>query len=210
MIEAAAAGGRRDHWDAVYSRLGAEGVSWHEDAPTASLELIRRVRAGPDDPIIDIGGGAARVVDELLVGGAHDVTVLDLSPLALAAARERLGSAAERVKWIVADVLDWKPPHRYAVWHDRAFFHFLVERDERRRYLETVASGLRHGGHAIVGTFAPGGPERCSGLPVARWDPAGIAAEFGAGFIRVDELRTEHVTPGGTIQPLAWAVLRRL
>jgi rhodanese-related sulfurtransferase/SAM-dependent methyltransferase len=195
------------HWDRRYGMRGVEGVSWFEAMPTTSLDLIRRAGAGPDGPVVDVGGGASRLVDAALADGFRDVTVLDVSRDALAAARRRLGAAAGRVSWIAGDVLTWVPPRRYAVWHDRAVLHFMTAEADRRRYAAAVATALRPGGHAVVGAFAPDGPARCSGLAVSRWTPRQIAAELGLAL--VEGRRTEHRTPSGVAQPFTWALLRR-
>jgi rhodanese-related sulfurtransferase len=206
-VERPGEAGLTAHWDAAYATRGTDGVSWFEATPATSLELIRRAGAGPDAPIVDVGGGASRLVDGALAAGFRDVTVLDLSTLALAAARERLGDAAARVSWVAGDVRTWVPPRRYAVWHDRAALHFLTAEADRRRYAATLASALRPGGHAVVGAFAPDGPPRCSGLAVSRWTPEGIAGELGLAL--VEGRRTEHRTPSGAVQPFSWALLRR-
>jgi len=206
-VERPGEAGLTAHWDAAYAARGTEGVSWFEATPATSLELIRRAGARPDDPIVDVGGGASRLAGRALYAGFRDVTVLDLSSRALAAAREGLGDAAGRVSWVSGDVLTWVPPRRYAVWHDRAVLHFLTAEADRRRYAATLAAALRPGGHAVVGAFAPDGPPRCSGLAVARWTPEGIAGELGLAL--VEGRRTEHRTPSGTLQPFSWALLRR-
>jgi rhodanese-related sulfurtransferase/SAM-dependent methyltransferase len=199
--------GAAGHWDRVYEARGAEGVSWFEATPAASLALIRRTGAGRADPVVDAGGGASRLAGALLADGYRDVTVLDLSRRALDAARAALGAAGDRVSWVAADVLDWVPPRRYAVWHDRAVLHFLTAERDRRRYAETLRAALRPDGHAVVAAFAPDGPPRCSGLAVSWWTPEGIAAELGMALVAAR--RTEHRTPSGARQPLAWALLRR-
>ena len=201
---------RQAHWDNAYATKGETGVSWFEDTPTLSLELIRRARANAKSDIIDIGGGASRLVDALLQEGAGRVTVLDLSPAALDAAKARLGTAADDVEWIVADVTDWKPEHRYDIWHDRAAFHFLTETDARAAYVESLHAALRPGGHAIIGTFAPDGPERCSGLPVLRYDAAELAGVLGPSFQLVDQRRHVHTTPWGSTQAFQFSLLKRV
>ncbi|HTI32901.1 MAG TPA: rhodanese-like domain-containing protein [Miltoncostaea sp.] len=199
--------GPAGHWERVYIEHGPEDVSWFEAAPATSLDLIRRAARDPGDPVLDVGGGASRLAAWALAAGLRDVTVLDLSARALATARDGMGDAARRVSWAVGDVRTWVPPRRYAVWHDRAVLHFLTDPGDRRRYAATLHAALRRGGHAVVGAFAPDGPARCSGLPVARWTPDGIAAELGLAL--VEGRRTEHRTPTGVIQPFSWAVMRR-
>lgn len=197
------------HWDDAYASKGEAGVSWFEDAPTLSLALIRQAGASSTSSVIDIGGGASRLVDALLREKVGKVTVLDLSPAALDAAKARLGAAASDVDWIVADVTRWKPERRYDIWHDRAAFHFLTEADARQAYVECLHAALRPDGHAIIATFALDGPERCSGLPVMRYDPAGLAGVLGASFQLVDQRRHVHTTPWGSAQAFQFALLKR-
>lgn len=160
---------RRSHWETVYGEKRVDGVSWFEAKPARSLALIDSLDVALDDAIIDVGGGASLLVDELLRRGFRDLSVLDIAINPLAVARARLGTRAAEVSWLVEDVTLWQPPRdRYALWHDRAVFHFLIEAADRQAYMRAVTRGLRPGGHLILATFAPSGPERCSGLPVQR------------------------------------------
>jgi SAM-dependent methyltransferase len=196
----AAERGRAAHWDAVYAARAPDALSWYQDRPIVSLELIADAAPRPGASLLDVGGGASRLVDLLLEQGGWRVTVLDLSQVALDRARARLGERAGRVTWLVADVTDWRPPASYDVWHDRAVFHFLVREADRRRYVGALAAALRPGGQAILGTFASGGPERCSGLPVARYEPAALAEVLGPRFRLAAWRHEEHLTPGGARQ----------
>jgi trans-aconitate methyltransferase len=153
---------RQAHWQNVYKEKGENQVSWFQEQPTISLELIEAAGAKPDSAIIDIGGGASRLVDTLIDKGYRDLTVLDLSESAVSIAKIRLGQSAAMVKWIVVDVTQWEPPSPYDLWHDRAAFHFLTEASDRTAYIDRLKRVLRVGGHAIIGTFALDGPERCS------------------------------------------------
>jgi trans-aconitate methyltransferase len=161
---------RQHHWEKVYTTKGESEVSWFQETPAPSLELIELVGAIPGSAIIDIGGGASHLVNSLVSRGYEDVTVLDLSAAALAAARSRIGDKANRVAWITADVTTWQPSRTYDVWHDRAAFHFLTEPNDQAAYIARLRRALRVGGHAIIATFALDGPERCSGLMVSRYD----------------------------------------
>lgn len=190
----------RDHWESVYSQKRENEVSWYQARPSTSLELIARTGVGHDARIVDLGGGASRLVDALLDSGFHCVTVVDIAAAALERARTRLGDRAVRVGWVTSDVAEWTPDASFDVWHDRAVFHFMVAPQDRKAYIATLRRALRPGGHAIIGTFAPDGPERCSGLPVQRYDPDPLAAELGTDFRLVDSVREEHVTPGGKVQ----------
>jgi trans-aconitate methyltransferase len=200
---------RQNHWENVYTGKGEDQVSWFQETPALSLELIGLAGAGRDCGIIDIGGGASRLADHLLARGHADVTVLDLSDAALAAARTRIGEAASRVKWIAADVTRWQPSRSYDVWHDRAAFHFLNLAEDQQAYVERLSRALRPGGHAIIGTFAPDGPERCSGLAVSRYDAQRLGATLGSGFALVDTRRHEHTTPWGAAQKFQFSTFRR-
>ena len=194
------------HWDAAYETKGAKGVSWYQDEPRVSLELIRRMEVDVDVPVVDVGGGESLLVDNLLTRGFVDLTVLDLSKIALAEGRRRVGP--EPVTWLEADVLAWRPDRRYRLWHDRAVFHFLVDPADRDAYRKTVRAATAPGSALIVATFSPEGPEACSGLPVARYSADALAAEFGESFEIVASLEEQHSTPSGGIQPFTWVVGR--
>jgi ubiquinone/menaquinone biosynthesis C-methylase UbiE len=199
----------REHWQDVYARWADDAVAWYQARPAASLELIARTGAGPGARIVDVGGGASRLVDALLDAGHTRVAVLDVSDAALARARARLGARAGRVEWIAADVRTWAPDGPFDVWHDRAAFHFLARAEDRDAYRSTVLRAIPSGGHVIIATFASDGPERCSGLPVVRWEPAALAAELGPSFRLVESLREDHVTPAGKVQRFQFSRLLR-
>ena len=200
---------RQDHWEKVYTTRGENEVSWFQETPAPSLELIGLVGAIRSSAIIDIGGGASRLVDCLVGQGYEDVTVLDLSAAALASAQSRLGDKANRVKWIAADVTAWEPARVYDLWHDRAAFHFLTESADKAAYVSRLKAAVKPGGSVIIGTFAPDGPERCSGLMVSRYDAAGLAATLGCGFELIDTRRHEHTTPSGAAQRFQFSTFRR-
>ena len=204
---------RQAHWENVYTTKGENEVSWFQQSPAPSLDLIVQAGASRASAIIDIGGGASRLVDSLVEQGFEDITVLDLSGAALASARSRLeshlGASAGRVNWIVADATNWEPAKRYDIWHDRAAFHFLTEEGDRAAYIVRLARALRIGGHAIIATFAPDGPEKCSGLPVARYDSASLGRTLGAAFKLVHTQRHEHATPWQSRQAFQFSTFRR-
>ena len=200
---------QKAHWDAVYATKAERDVSWFQESPAVSLDLIAATGAKADAPIVDIGGGASRLVDALLDRGFEAVTVLDLSGEALAAVRARLDTRAAQVCWVVADVTAWQPAGTFAVWHDRAAFHFLTAAEDRAAYAQRVRNAVRPGGHVIIGTFAPDGPERCSGLPVMRHDAASIGEVLGPSFALIETRRDDHVTPMGTIQRFQFSRFRR-
>jgi SAM-dependent methyltransferase len=196
MIESS----RQAHWENVYQTKGEREVSWFQESPAPSLELIALAGATPFSAIVDIGGGASRLVDSLLRQGYRDLTVLDLSCAALATARERLACDADRVKWVVADVTTWQPLEQYDIWHDRAAFHFLNAPEDRSAYGGHLRQALKPGGHAIIGTFALDGPEKCSGLPVTRHSAETIGELLGPDFKLLDERRHQHATPWQSVQ----------
>ncbi len=200
---------RQAHWQDVYTRKGENEVSWFQEDPAPSLELMAQAGATPASAIIDIGGGASRLVDNLLERGFEDVTVLDLSEAAIGAAKARLGVRAAQVHWIVADATVWEPLKAYDIWHDRAAFHFLTEDGDRAAYVARLERALKIGGYAIIATFALDGPERCSGLPVVRYDPASLGQTLGRGFQLVDTRRHAHATPWGSEQSFQFSVFRR-
>ena len=200
---------RQTHWQNIYQTKGERQVSWFQEMPTISLDLIRATGVGPDASIIDIGGGASRLVDGLIAAGFHSLTVLDISEKALATSRERLGPKAANVTWIAADITGWQPGRRYDLWHDRAAFHFLTVPVDRAAYAACVRTAVCPGGHVIIGTFAPDGPERCSGLPVIRHDAGSIAEVLGPSFKLIESRRHDHLTPAGTVQRFQFSRFQR-
>jgi 2-polyprenyl-3-methyl-5-hydroxy-6-metoxy-1,4-benzoquinol methylase len=200
---------RQGHWQNVYTTKAESEVSWFQESPAASIELIMQTGATPGSAVIDIGGGASRLVDNLVDQGFEDVTVLDVSDAALQVARTRLGERAARVDWIVADVTRWEPPRTYDIWHDRAALHFLTEENDRTAYVARLKQALKVGGHAIIATFALDGPERCSGLPVVRYDPESLGRILGPSFQLTDRRQHKHATPWGTEQSFQFSVFRR-
>lgn len=200
---------RKAHWEGVYGRKQAEETSWYQAVPSVSLELIDHCGLEGSEPLIDIGGGASRLVDHLLARGFEDISVLDLSARALDQAKMRLGRDAARVHWIEADVTLFRPHRTYRLWHDRAAFHFLTGTADRQRYLEVLGEALTPGGHLVLAAFALDGPSRCSGLDVVRYDAAGLAAELGPGFSLLEERRERHTTPQGREQQFGYYRFRR-
>lgn len=191
---------RQAHWQSVYATKAEREVSWFQEDPAPSLDLIAEGGISTEALIIDVGGGASRLVDGLLGRGFSRVAVLDLSPKALEAAKQRLGRRGEAVAWIVADVTTWNPSDTYDVWHDRAAFHFLTDPADRDAYIACLKKAVRPSGHVIIATFAPDGPERCSGLPIMRYDPEALAETLGPTFELVGSRRHDHLTPGGNTQ----------
>ena len=201
---------RHSHWENVYASKGESEVSWFQESPAPSLALIAEVGAAPTSAIIDIGGGASRLVDHLIEQGFSDVTVLDLSAAALDAAKARLGERGSRAHWLVADATNWQPSRTYDLWHDRAAFHFLTEARDQEAYIARLRQALKIGGHAIMATFALDGPEKCSGLPVERYDAARLGQTLGPGFELKRSHRNDHATPWGSHQLFQFSVFQRV
>lgn len=201
----------KDHWEKVYTSKAADAVSWFQPHASLSLDLIKATGAGRDAGIIDVGGGASTLVDDLVANGYSDLTVLDLSSSALDAARHRLGAQENKVNWIEADITQVVlPANRYDIWHDRAVFHFLTTQKQRDAYVRTVFYSVKPGGHVIIATFAEDGPEQCSGLPVMRYRADDLHDEFGEAFTLLKHQKEAHHTPSGTVQQFVYCYCRRI
>lgn len=201
---------RHQHWEAVYSGKATDQVSWFQPHAASSLRLITDC-TNTDAHIIDVGGGASVLVDELLDAGYRNLTVLDLAQSALATSQARLGARAQLVKWLVGDVTQVDlPAAQYDVWHDRAVFHFLTDPEDRARYVAQVLKSVKPGGHVIVATFGPGGPLQCSGLDVVRYVPDALHAEFGAPFKLLKHETEIHHTPSGKEQEFVYCYCVRV
>jgi len=198
---------RQTHWDRVYSQKAPVELSWYQPRPDKSLELIGATGIGPNEAIIDVGAGASLLADALLGAGYRDLTVLDVSEQALLTLAARLPQRA--VALLHQDVTRFRPERRYALWHDRAVFHFLMQRAERERYVRALRESLATGGHVIIATFGGAGPERCSGLPVMRYDAAALASELGTGFELLEAAEELHRTPWGSTQQFQYCRFRR-
>lgn len=200
----------KQHWEEVYTTKSTDSVSWFQPHASLSLDLIKATGAAKDAGIIDVGGGASTLVDDLLANGYSDLTVLDLSAHAMEAARRRLGKQEALVRWIEADITEVDlPSKRYDIWHDRAVFHFLTTPEQREAYVQTVFRSVKPGGHVIVATFAEDGPEQCSGLPVMRYRPEELHDQFGEAFTLLKHTKEAHHTPAGKVQQFVYCYCRR-
>lgn len=200
----------KEHWERVYSTKAIDAVSWFQEHAEDSLRLVRKTGIAKSAAIIDVGGGASTFVDDLIADGYRNITVLDISGAALTLAKQRVGTNADRVRWIEADIAATSlADETYALWHDRAVFHFLTESDDRRIYVETMSCAVKPGGHVIVATFAEDGPTRCSGLPVIRYSAAELNAAFGESFRLIEHAKAPHQTPSGAIQQFNFCHFRK-
>lgn len=197
--------GVESHWGRVYESKAPGEMSWYQPHLETSIEWVVQAASDRGAAIIDVGGGDSTLVDDLLALGYRDVTVLDVAEAATGRSRGRLGEAGARVKWIAADVTEAELPERgYDVWHDRAAFHFLTDTTQRREYVRRMARALKPGGHAVIATFGPEGPEQCSGLPTMRYDAAALGRELGPEFRLSRSAVVEHRTPAGRAQQFVY------
>lgn len=191
----------KHHWENVYETKAADAVSWYQPHLAKSLELILKAEANRAAQIIDVGGGESTLVDDLLAAGYRNVSVLDISEKAIDVCKDRLGEKSSSVTWHAANILQAELPEKfYAVWHDRAVFHFLTSEEQRIEYVRQVAQAVKTGGHVIVATFGPQGPEKCSGLTTMRYDADTLHDQFGTKFRLVESATELHNTPFGTTQ----------
>ena len=199
----------RTHWEKIYETKAQDQVSWYRPHLETSIDLIERSVSDPSASIIDIGGGESTLVDDLLARGFQNVTVLDVSQVAIDATKQRLQQVAGRVHWVAADVTRVQlHPAAYDVWHDRAVFHFLTAPEQRAAYVRQVTRSVKAGGHVIVSTFGPEGPTKCSGLDVVRYDAESLHEEFGTRFRLVESSKELHETPFGTTQQFLYCYCR--
>jgi SAM-dependent methyltransferase len=202
---------RKAHWEQIFGTKKSHEMSWHQPRLEMSLALMKLTGVDTDGPIIDVGGGTSTLVDDLLAAGFRDLTVLDIAAPALKRVKERLGEQGGEVHWIEADVGRVAlPPERFDVWHDRAVFHFLANKESRERYAATMKSALRPGGHAIIATFGPNAPPQCSGLDVVRYSPEQLLAELSPGLRMIHDSRELHVTPSGKEQEFTYTCFQMI
>jgi ubiquinone/menaquinone biosynthesis C-methylase UbiE len=200
---------RTAHWQAIYDVKPLATCSWYQPIPTTSLDLITAMSLPQDAPILDVGGGDGFLVDHLLARGFTDVTVLDISSKAIERAKDRLGEGASRVKWIVADVTTFEPDRPYALWHDRAAFHFLTSSEDRKAYLKALRVGTSDASKVIVATFSTNGPTKCSGTVIQQHDDVSLKETFAADWTPIRTFSIEHVTPSGGVQEFVFGVFQR-
>ena len=199
----------KKHWEKIYTTKAPDAVSWYRTHLETSLALIKRAAEARSASIIDVGGGESTLVDDLLLRGYKNITVLDISQAAIDFTKRRLGSAEEQVHWLVGDITKIElEPLAYDLWHDRAVFHFLTTREQRIAYIRQVARSVKPGGHIIVSTFGTEGPTKCSGLEVMRYDAESLHREFGARFRPIESSKEVHDAPSGTVQQFLYCYCR--
>ncbi|MDH5611368.1 MAG: class I SAM-dependent methyltransferase [Gammaproteobacteria bacterium] len=195
---------RKTHWENIYKNKSPLEVGWYLAKPVLSLQLIANSQVAMDAPIIDVGGGASVLVDYLLDEGYANISVLDISANALACVKIRLGDRADVVEWYEDDVISFNPPHQFSIWHDRAVFHFLLDENDRRGYVDALKSALIPKGHVIIAAFAVGGPTQCSGLDIVQYDAKKLQAELGEDFELIEERGELHITPANKEQEFTY------
>lgn len=200
---------RRDHWETVYSSKAFSDVSWFQPRPARSLQLVEQTAVDRGDAIIDIGGGASTLVDHLLDDGFSDITVLDVASKALEQSQDRLGALASQVEWVVSDVTTFRPSRTWQLWHDRAALHFLVDEQDRARYVDVLKRALQPGGHVVLATFGPEGPLKCSGLEIRRYSIDLVERLLGPGFDLQSQVLENHETPMGSNQQFLYSCWTR-
>jgi SAM-dependent methyltransferase len=191
---------RKEHWESTYAARGSRELSWYQEYPAVSLAMIRKSGVDFDDPIIDVGGGASLLADCLLKKGYRNLTVLDISAAALGRGRQRLGDDASRIEWIEQDITRFTADRPFALWHDRAMFHFLTREEDRKAYVQAMRKALRPAGQAVIAAFAIDGPSKCSGLDIVQYNAAGLGKELGPDFSLLEQQQENHQTPAGKSQ----------
>jgi len=191
---------KKAHWEAIYQKNSNQEVSWYQKKPRSSLELIHNTQIAPNEAIIDVGGGASVLVDNLYKEGYTNLAVLDISAKALACAKHRFANDADKIAWYESDITQFHPPHWFSLWHDRAVFHFLTEKIDRENYIKVLKTGLKRGGHLIIAAFAIGGPGKCSGLDIVQYDAEKLMSELGSDFELLEERCEGHITPANQEQ----------
>jgi len=201
---------RHSHWENIYKTKQVNEVGWYQPVPLTSLQFLEQFNIPVTAKIIDVGGGDSFFVDHLLDLGYQDITVLDISETAILRAKERLGDAAAKVKWIVADAADFKPAEKYDFWHDRAAFHFLTRDSEVESYIDTVQQSMNPEGILIIGTFSINGPKKCSGIDIRQYSEASMVAQLKKYFHKVKCFTIDHITPSGTKQNYIFCSFRKM
>ncbi len=200
----------KSHWEAIYAAKQPHEMSWWQEIPKTSLEIIHKLHLSKSSRIIDIGGGDSTFAGFLLQDGFTDITVLDIAAKAIERGKHRLGPAAKKIHWIVNDVLDFHPPSGYDLWHDRAMFHFLTSEEQIAAYRDVVRDSLNDNGHIIIGTFSLHGPKRCSGLPTQQYDAEDLQLILGNEYNEIQSFTTDHITPAGLTQNFQFCCFQKI
>ncbi len=200
---------KQEHWETVYQKKNFEEVSWFQETPTTSIQFFESMQLPKSANIIDIGGGESRFVDYLLENDYENITVLDISVTAIKKKKQALGKKAEQVKWIVSDVVDFKPTEQYDFWHDRATFHFLTQKEDIEKYVETINRFVKPQGSLILSTFTENGPTKCSGLDIQQYSEKTLSERVEAFFTKIKCIVIDHTTPSAAVQNFIFCSFKR-
>lgn len=201
---------RKKHWEHIYQTKELKALSWFQPTPATSLDFFKQFKVPTTAKVIDIGGGDSLLVDHLLELGYQDISVLDISAVAIARAKQRLGDKAKHVKWIVADAATFKPTEQYDFWHDRATFHFLIDEQEISNYLQTAQQNITPAGVLVIGTFSEQGPKKCSGIEIKQYSETSMSDRLKMFFEKIKCIKIDHKTPFNTIQNFIFCSFRKL
>lgn len=201
---------RKNHWENIYKSKPLEEHGWYQQTPITSLEAIKDFNVPLSAKIIDIGGGDSYLVDHLLDLNYQDITVLDISAASIERAKQRLGRKAEKIKWIVSDIADFKPIEKYDFWHDRAAFHFLIQEPDINNYIDTAQQSIKPTGILFIGTFSEQGPKKCSGIEIKQYSDKSLYDRFNIYFEKIKCINIDHKTPSGVIQNFVFCSFKRL
>ena len=198
----------KEHWESIYQTKKPNEVSWYQDKPNTSLKLIAGTDLDKNAGIIDVGAGDSKLVDNLLDIGFRNITVLDISPMALEKAKKRLGNRADAVKWVVSDLREFETSDRYDLWHDRAVLHFLTAEEDINKYVEVIRRFLKPNSYLILSTFSENGPKKCSGLDIKQYSEDSVKELF-SDFEHVKSFEEEHLTPWEASQIFIYSIFRK-
>lgn len=201
---------RQKHWENIYQNKAIDEVSWYQTTPSTSLDLIKQCNLPLNAKIIDVGAGDSFLVDHLLDTGYENITVVDISAKAIERAKERLGDRAGNIKWIQADISGFHLEETYDLWHDRAAFHFLTDDQEIRSYVQSVSTGIKAGGHLILGTFSESGPLKCSGIEIKQYSAHSMTERLKGAFEKINCINVDHQTPFDTVQNFIFCIFKRI
>jgi len=194
----------KTHWQNIYQNKSSHEVSWYQENPALSLELIHCCKLSKTAPVIDIGGGASLLIDHLCKEDYSRLAVLDISENALSISQNRLGDCAKNIEWFISDITHFSPPHTFSLWHDRAVFHFLTAQEDRNRYISALKKALVLNGHIIIAAFAIGGPEKCSDLEIVQYSADKLSTELGSDFKLIETRDEAHITPSDKEQKFTY------
>ncbi len=200
----------KQHWEEIYkTRDTTKEVSWYQDNPQISIELILSTNVDNDSNIIDIGGGDSKLIDKLLELNFKNLFVLDISAESFKKAKTRLGDKAALITWIESNVLDFETNKHFDIWHDRATFHFLTKKKDISKYIEIANHLIKPNGYLIISTFSTNGPKKCSGLDITQYSEDSIKKIFGRKFKHIKSFEQVHTTPFNTKQNFIYSIFKK-